>query len=409
MAQLDTWKLRCEMIGHEADVRSVNSTSSGSLVTASRDKTVRVWDTSGGRDFDSCKILIGHEYFVSCAIELPPCPAHPSGAILSAGYDRTMSGQTIVEPVINIWEGESIVGVLKGHTLTVCSLAMTAAGQLVSASWDKTARIWDLNTRECVKVLTGHEQAVWSILALENGAILTGSADKTIKMWDNGVCTKTFTGHTDCVRALALMPGLGFASTGNDTTIRLWSLDGVTLQEMKGHDSFVYCLAVLPTGEIISGSEDKTCRVWRGGECVVSLPHAGSVWGVAALPNGDISTACSDASARVFTRDAALVAEDAVLAQYEAALSMQQLAAQEVGGVKMSELPGVEALDEPGNKEGATKIIKVNEKAYAYSWNSVESKWDQIGEVVDGPGGGGGGWRRRRRRRRANDAQRQDV
>eukprot|EP00961_Rhodomonas_salina_P190735 2573495-Rhodomonas_salina.1 len=55
--------------------------------------------------------------------------------------------------------------------------------------------------------------------------------------------------------------------------------------------------------QIVSGSEDKTCRVWRDGQCVLSLPHAGSVWGVAALPNGDIATACSDAMARVFTRD----------------------------------------------------------------------------------------------------------
>eukprot|EP00961_Rhodomonas_salina_P190736 2573495-Rhodomonas_salina.2 len=205
---------------------------------------------NGMRDFTDCKILVGHEYFVACAIELPPCPAHPAGAVLSAGYDRTMSGQTIVDPVINIWEGESIVGVLKGHTLTVCSLAITATGQLVSASWDKTVRVWDLNTRQCTATLKGHEQAVWSVLALENGAILSGSADKTIKLWDNNVCTKTFTGHTDCVRALALMPGLGFVSTGNDASIRLWSLDGDCLMEMKGHDSFVYTLAVLPSGEV---------------------------------------------------------------------------------------------------------------------------------------------------------------
>lgn len=382
MAQLDAWKLRCELIGHEADVRSVSSLSNGSLVTTSRDKTVRVWNSNGMRDFTDCKILVGHEYFVACAIELPPCPAHPAGAVLSAGYDRTMSGQTIVDPVINIWEGESIVGVLKGHTLTVCSLAITATGQLVSASWDKTVRVWDLNTRQCTATLKGHEQAVWSVLALENGAILSGSADKTIKLWDNNVCTKTFTGHTDCVRALALMPGLGFVSTGNDASIRLWSLDGDCLMEMKGHDSFVYTLAVLPSGEIVSGSEDKTCRVWRDGQCVLSLPHAGSVWGVAALPNGDIATACSDAMARVFTRDPALLADETTIAQHEEMLAAQKVAAQEVGGVKMSELPGVEALDQPGNKEGATKIVRVNDKAYAYSWNSVESKWADRKSVV---------------------------
>ena len=58
-----------------------------------------------GRDFASKSVLIGHEHFIATVIELPPCAAHPTGAILSAGYDRTMSGQTIVKPVINIWFG----------------------------------------------------------------------------------------------------------------------------------------------------------------------------------------------------------------------------------------------------------------------------------------------------------------
>jgi phospholipase A-2-activating protein len=72
-------------------------------------------------------------------------------------------------------------------------------------------------------------------------------------------------------------------------------------------------------------------------------------------------------------------------------IKAQTVSAQEVGGVKMDQLPGVEALETPGNKDGQTKIVRVGDKAYAYSWNSVESKWDQVGTVVDGPGGGGGG------------------
>jgi hypothetical protein len=63
--------------------------------------------------FESSQVLIGHEHFVACAIQLPACPAHPSGAIASGGYDRTMSGQTIVKPVINIWEAGAIVATLE--------------------------------------------------------------------------------------------------------------------------------------------------------------------------------------------------------------------------------------------------------------------------------------------------------
>lgn len=77
--------------------------------------------------------------------------------------------------------------------------------------------------------------------------------------------------------------------------IYLWSYDGECLQEMNGHTAFVYCVAYIPsTQEVISGGEDRTVRVWKGGECIQTLMHTGSVWSVAALPNGDIVSACSD-------------------------------------------------------------------------------------------------------------------
>ena len=342
------------------------------------------------RQFEASAVLLGHEHFVACVAEVPPCKMHPQGAVVSGGYDRTMSGQTIVKPVINIWEGDSIVGTLEGHTLTVCGLTISPTGHLVSVSWDKTARVWDLESRSCVSVLSGHEQAVWAAICFEDGSILTGSADKTIKRWKGNVCEHTYTGHSDCVRALAHFPGVGFASAGNDCSIRLWALSGDCLMVLNGHQSFVYSLSVFPSGDIVSSSEDKTCKVWRDGNCVATLPHTGSVWAVCTLPDGDIVTACADGIARVFSRDTSRFADADVLAAYDASLASQAIAAQEVGGVKMSELPGLEALEAPGTKDGATKIIRVDEKAYAYSWNSGESKWDQIGVVVDGPAGGGG-------------------
>ena len=194
------------------------------------------------KSYESSQVLIGHEHFIACAVQLPACPAHPSGAIVSGGYDRTMSGQTIVKPVINIWEAGSLVATLEGHTLTVCGIAVTPSGHLVSVSWDKTARVWDLSTRQCVTVMTGHEQAVWAVLCLEDGRMLTASADKTIKRWNGATCEHTYVGHSDCVRALAIMPGLGFLSTGNDCSIRMWAVSGECLMTMNGASAFLFHL-----------------------------------------------------------------------------------------------------------------------------------------------------------------------
>ena len=35
--------------------------------------------------------------------------------------------------------------------------------------------------------------------------------------------------------------------------------------------------------------------------------------------------------------------------------------------------------------------MRVDQKAYAYAWNGGESKWEQIGTVIEGPGGGDAG------------------
>ena len=40
----DTWKLRCELHGHEQDVRAICAFSDSTLATCSRDKSIRVWE-----------------------------------------------------------------------------------------------------------------------------------------------------------------------------------------------------------------------------------------------------------------------------------------------------------------------------------------------------------------------------
>ena len=88
-----------------------------------------------------------------------------------------------------------------------------------------------------------------------------------------------------------------------------------------------------------------------------------SVWGVAALTNGDIAAACNDGCVRVFTKDAGRVAPDEVLAAYEEELAKLAVAAeQELGGIKLSDLPGPEFLFEPGVRDGQQKMVRTGEK-----------------------------------------------
>ena len=50
------------------------------------------------------------------------------------------------------------------------------SGYLYSGSWDKTIRVWDMRTLECVRVLEEHVEAV---LATVMPASISGSYDTT--------------------------------------------------------------------------------------------------------------------------------------------------------------------------------------------------------------------------------------
>ena len=48
--------------------------------------------------------------------------------------------------------------------------------------------------------LQGHTQSVWSVAVLPDGNAISASYDKTLKVWDlkSGQCVMTLQGHTDC-------------------------------------------------------------------------------------------------------------------------------------------------------------------------------------------------------------------
>src|SRR5262249_39982545 len=123
----------------------------------------------------------------------------PDGTrILTASHDKTA----------RLWESATgnEIGKLKGHKWAVLSAVFSPDGtKAITGSQDNTAIIWDVATRKpLLDPLAGHTAAVVSVAFLpdrKNPAgtrVLTGSQDNTAKLWDamTGKEVLTLKGHS---------------------------------------------------------------------------------------------------------------------------------------------------------------------------------------------------------------------
>jgi phospholipase A-2-activating protein len=136
----------------------------------------------------------------------------------------------------------------------------------------------------------------------------------------------------------------------------------------------------------VTSDEDRTVRFWRNGVNVESfqLP-AQSVWSVACLSNGDIVTGSSDGVVRVFTQSESRYADQATVNKFtEEVEVLTKQSTQEIGGYKISDLPGKEALYDPGRKPGQMKMIREGGGVVAYTWveDGDKSHWEKVGDVL---------------------------
>lgn len=305
----------------------------GTIVSGSRDKTAKVWQSEGDPPhYVETLTLRDHKNFVAAI-----CVLEGGNLICTGSNDATIC----VYAVGNVVP----LATLRGHTGTVCALtAGLEPNTLLSGSWDKTARLWTIAGFGPSSSITmvGHEAAVWAVTSAGEYYV-TGSADKTISYWNqHGERVKVLKGHTDCVRGVVGLADGQLLSVANDATIKLWSPAGECVREYHGHGNYIYSIAMNGADLFVTGGEDSTLRMWSltSGAAVgepILLP-AQSVWAVACLANGDIVTGTSDAVVRVFTRDPARVAVETVQNAYAVSVQSRTLEAQsELGGIKVNE------------------------------------------------------------------------
>lgn len=74
---------------------------------------------------------------------------------------------------------------------------------IVSASGDRTIKVWNTYSCEFVRTLNGHKRGI-ACLQYRDRLVVSGSSDNTIRLWDIecGACLRVLEGHEELVRCI---------------------------------------------------------------------------------------------------------------------------------------------------------------------------------------------------------------
>jgi WD40 repeat protein len=153
-----------------------------------------------------------------------------------------------------------------GHTDRITSVKFSPDGNcFISASADKTIKLWDLKTGKEIKTFKGHGGEVTSIDCSPDGNyFISGSTDSTIILWDiiTGENIKTFIGHKAGVSSVCCSPdGEYFLSCSNDGIIKLWNLPKrVLLKNFKGSAKYI---VFSPNGKYFLSLSGQKIDLWN--------------------------------------------------------------------------------------------------------------------------------------------------
>lgn len=163
---------------------------------------------------------------------------------------------------VTLWKRDaSLVGtprVLKGHHGGIRSLQFSHDSKwLVTASSDRTARIWPLDSPGAPRVLSGGQTAAmaWAAFNPSGNRVVTGSADHTIRVWDTetGNELAVLRWHAESVNEVQFSAdGKWILSASDDGTVKLGQCEAcdLTVSELRQRVRDIAMLTDEELGEI---------------------------------------------------------------------------------------------------------------------------------------------------------------
>lgn len=235
-----------QYLGHSGSVNSLRFHPTQDLVlTSSGDQTAHVWKAQVNLSMH----IDGHKSH-SSEDELEGSEREDADGVDSS--DDKHEPMCIRQP--NMEFG--------GHTgVIIAADWMAGGGQVITASWDRTANLYDAESGEVINTLTGHDQELTNVCAHVNQKlVVTASKDTTFRLWDfrdPAMKVNVFQGHTQQVSSAVFAAGDKIVSGSDDRTVKVWDLKNMRspITTIRT-DSAVNRLSISTTQHILAIPQD---------------------------------------------------------------------------------------------------------------------------------------------------------
>ena len=170
---------------------------------------------------------------------------------------------------------------MTGHNHFVTDLALTSGNtHLISSSWDKTMRLWNLRTCESQSLFKSDNKEINTVcFSKDDRYIFSGGCENKMMLWNiKGVkkADSTNENHQDWVSRVRFSPSAKhpfFASTGWDGRLKIWNGHFKNNGYIQAHDAPIYALDIANNGVFIAtGGKDQTVKLFNISES--SKPRA---------------------------------------------------------------------------------------------------------------------------------------
>lgn len=248
---IETGRCLLKYEGHGGSVNSIRfHPSKDMILTASGDTTAHIW--LGAVNWESIAARRGHSSEEELDDDDEPHAIEERERI-----------ETLRTPLQEFSNGHTQVVVAADWI----SSSSDSPSQIITASWDRSAILWDVETKASIQTLTGHDNELTHCSAHQSHRlVVTSSRDSTFRLWDfrsEIPAVSVFQGHSESVTSTIFTKDDKVISGSDDKSVKIWELRNMRapLTTIRT-DSPVNRLSVSQSGVIAIPHDNRSIRLF---------------------------------------------------------------------------------------------------------------------------------------------------